>query len=76
MRLKFISNGMPYRTRVENAETGELVEGVRAFKLWSESDGVVHAELDIILPSVEISGEFDTVETMTLRQKRSETING
>jgi hypothetical protein len=58
MRIKIISEGTGRTTKVVNAETGELLKGVRSVKWECPGPGsVAVATLEVILASVEVIGE-------------------
>ncbi len=57
MKIKILSNGNPYETKIVNAETGEPVEGVAEINWRLDPKG---SELRLVLCryEVELEGEF------------------
>jgi len=61
VKLKVVSDGTAYNTRVENADTGELLEGVSAI-FWSVSvggDRVAQLGITVLQVPVELVGEAE-----------------
>jgi len=48
MKLRIISSGVTWETRVENAETGELLEGVQHIVITAPEDGFVTATIRLV----------------------------
>lgn len=57
MRVKVTSDGDVCGTRVMNAETGELIDGVYCVDIHHEAGGIPQVELAVRMP--EISGEYN-----------------
>ncbi len=48
MKLRITSTGVSWKTRVENAETGELLEGVQHIEITVPEEGLVTATIRLI----------------------------
>lgn len=57
MKLKIISGGTAFDTRVVNAETGEEVEGITAIRWEADAHSEFHAVITLERVAIEAVGE-------------------
>lgn len=72
MKLKLISDGTPTGTKVVNAETNELIEGVFSIHYYAQVNKIPYVTMRVWLPDVEVIYDTDSYEVYKRRIKRKE----
>ncbi len=62
MKIKIISDGIGTNTKIINAETGEIIEGVTSIKWKCSVNKLATATLTFINIPVDVEGEFDNTQ--------------